>query len=46
MKAKTANKLKQEANERYELGKINLDTLKTICFNLNELVRNTPIMER
>ena len=46
MKAKTADKLKQEANERYELGKITLDTLKKICFSLNELVRKTPIMER
>ena len=46
MKAKTADKLKQEANARYELGKINLDTLKTICFNLNELVRKTPISDR
>jgi hypothetical protein len=46
MKANTANKLKQEANERYELGKITLKQLKDSCFNLNELVRNTPIMER
>jgi hypothetical protein len=46
MKAKTADKLKQEANERYELGRITLEELKKGCFHLNELVRNTPIMER
>lgn len=46
MKTKTAEKLKQEAHDRYAVGKITLGELKTAVFNLNELVLKTLLAER